>query len=264
MEETTQSLNENFLKTIENSYNTWVQVGGTSTKPAKLKSLHGTIATDIERLLGDNYIAFSMGHGDDKEITIDGATYGKKADIAIQDKRTKKFVAIIEVKYVMQNYKQNAVNYFEGMRGATENIRLSGIPCFQIFIAPDRLPYFTNDKNKGKIIKHWEEFSEKNAEKYIKMSTFNPDKVFGVPDSTLLYITHLTNEIDDQTVTTLEEYLNFYRNNTPKMELSKKEFTGFNPKGSVIHNDYEKFLNKVCEIISSEKYADFDITQYKI
>ena len=119
-------------------------------------------------------------------------------------------------------------------------------------------------KNKGKIIKHWEEFSEKNAEKYIKMSSFNPDKVFGVPDSTLLYITHLTNGIDDQTVTTLEEYLNFYRNNPPKMELSKKEFTGFNTKGSVIHNDYEKFLKKVCEIITSEKYADFDITQYKI
>jgi hypothetical protein len=48
------------------------------------------------------------------------------------------------------------------------------------------------------------------------------------------------------------------------MELSKKEFTGFNPKGAVIHNDYEKFLKKVCEIITSEKYAGFDINQYKI
>jgi hypothetical protein len=259
-----QSLNEKFLKTTEESYNIWVKVGGTSRTPAKLKPLHGTIAKDIERMLGDNYIAFSIGHGDEKEININGATHGKNADIAIQDKRTKKFVAIIEVKYVMQNYKQNAVNYFEGMRGATENIRLSGIPCFQVFIAPDRLPYFSNVKGKGKIIKHWEDFSGKNAEKYIRMSSFNPDKVFGVPDSTLLYITHLANGIDEQTVTTHKEYLNFYRNNTPKMELSKKEFTGFNPKGAVIHNDYEKFLKKVCEIITSEKYAGFDINQYKI
>ena len=259
-----QSLNEIFLKTIEESYITWVQVGGTSTTPAKLRPLHGRIAKDIERLLGDNYIAFSIGHGNGKEININGATHGKNADIAIQDKRTKKFVAIIEVKYVMQNYKQNAVNYFEGMRGATENIRLSGIPCFQVFIAPDRLPYFSNVEGKGKIIKHWEDFSGKNAEKYIKMSSFNPDKVFGVPDSTLLYITHLDNEVDEKNVTTHKEYLDFYRNNTPKMELSKKEFTGFNTNGSVILNDYEKFLKKVCETITSEKYADFDITQYKI
>jgi hypothetical protein len=260
-----QNLNQIFLETVENSFNTFINVGGTSRKPAKLKPLHGTIAKNIADMLGEDYIVMSQGYGKGKDAKLTGATHDKQIDIAIQNKHTKEFVAVIEVKYVMQNYKQNAINYFETMRGATENIRLTGVPCFQVFIVPDRLPYFTNNSDeKGKLIKHWEEFNGHNADKYIKLSNFNPDKVFGIPDNTLLYVVHITPEIDEQSVTTNKEYLEFYRNNTPTMELSKNVYPDFNPNGSVIYNDYEKFMNKVYNTIISKKYADFNINLYKI
>lgn len=251
--ETEKNLDENFLRMIGESYRTFINVGGSSRTTAKLKPLHGTIAKNIEDMLGEGYSVIAQGHGKGKEANIDGGFHAKNIDITIVNKHTQEVVAVIEVKYVMQNYKQNAINYFDNMVGETTNIRLSGIPCYQIVIVPDTLPYFKKDDVKGRIIKHWEKFNDHNSEKYIKLSHYDPKDVYGVPDSTLLYVVHVSPDVDEESVITKDEYLKFFRNNTPSMELSKNEYPGFNPDGSVIYNDYEKFINKIYHDVLTKK-----------
>lgn len=68
--------NEEFLSIIKQSFETYLTVG-TSRSTAKLKSLHGYIAKDLENLLGNEYSIQSQGYGDDKEGSIDGRYYPK-------------------------------------------------------------------------------------------------------------------------------------------------------------------------------------------
>ena len=89
--------NQQFLDIILTSFKEFIN-RGTSRSTAKLKPLHGAIATDIAQLLGDNYKVWSQGYGDDKEKSIDGRYINKKVDITIEDTRTSKPVAGIGVK----------------------------------------------------------------------------------------------------------------------------------------------------------------------
>lgn len=78
---------------------------GTSRSTAKLKSLHGEIALDLETLYGNEFTICSQGYGNDKEGCIEGRYYPKNVDITI--KKDDKPVAGYAVKFVMRNYSQN-------------------------------------------------------------------------------------------------------------------------------------------------------------
>lgn len=160
--------NQEFLKAVLSSFNRFIN-SGTSRSTDKLKPLHGAIARDIAERLGTDYIVKSQGYGDDKEAKIDGRYVDKAVDITILKRSTLKPVAGIAVKFVMQNYSQNSNNYFENMLGETANIRAAKCPYFQLFIIPDKLPYYSN----GGDFKHWEEFSDHNMAKYITLSSDN-------------------------------------------------------------------------------------------
>ena len=123
--------NEEFLEVIKKSFATYLSVG-TSRSTAKLKTLHGHIATDLENILGKEFTVRSQGYGNDKEGSIDGRYYPKNVDITIL--KNGKPVAGYAVKFVMRNYSQNSNNYFENMLGETANIRANSIPYFQVFI----------------------------------------------------------------------------------------------------------------------------------
>ena len=126
--------NAEFLKVISNSFCRFLRVK-TSRSPEKLKPLHGAIAADLSRRLGEGYHICSQGFGLGKEFTVRGRYVPKRVDITIfkQDK----VAAGVAVKFVMQNYSQNSNNYFENMLGETANIRAAGYPYFQIFIIQD-------------------------------------------------------------------------------------------------------------------------------
>ena len=229
--------NQEFLKAVSNSFHEFID-SGTSRSTAKLKPLHGAIASDIAAKLGNGFSVMAQGYGNDKESDIKGRYMDKKVDITILKGRKK--VAGIAVKFVMQNYAQNSNNYFENMLGETANLRSYGIPYFQIFIILDKLPYY----NKSKEIKRWETFTDHNVDKYLVLSQDNADVFFHTPNKSLIYVVHVP---DCKDVTTNEEYLEFYRSKDFTVETSKNKYQAFG--SAVILNNYEEFSNKVYHTI---------------
>lgn len=61
--------NEQFLEVIRNSFNTYLDVD-TSRSTAKLKTLHGSIASDLQEIFGEEYSISSQGFGADREESI--------------------------------------------------------------------------------------------------------------------------------------------------------------------------------------------------
>lgn len=225
--------NEGFLNAVCSSFKEFLSVG-TSRSTRKLKPLHGAIAEDIERRLGDGYTAVSQGWAEDREETISGRYIDKKVDIAIM--RGDEAVAGIGVKFVMQNYSQNSNNYFENMLGETANIRAGLHPYFQIFIVFDRMPYY----DRSKRIMSWETITEHNIEKYRILSEDNTYAFFHTPNKTLMYVVHIP---DNENLADQKEYIGFYSGRNFKVTLSDSVPDVFG--GGVILNDYERFASKV-------------------
>lgn len=176
--------NDDFLRVIKESFATYLAVG-TSRSTAKLKTLHGHIASDLEELLGEGFSIRSQGYGNDKEGSIDGRYYPKNVDITIL--KNNKPVAGYAVKFVMRNYSQNSNNYFENMLGETANIRANSIPYFQVFIIFEKVPYYEN----GGKFKKYDVISTHNLDKYLELSKDDPSVFFHTPDKTLVVLIKL-------------------------------------------------------------------------
>lgn len=118
--------NDELLATLKQAFDTFLRTGSRSNQ--KLKVLHPKIANDILLQLGAEYSARSLGIGDEKEALMPGRYFDKKVDITFYKGGLP--VAGLGVKMVMQNYAQNANNYFENMLGETANLRSNAIPYF--------------------------------------------------------------------------------------------------------------------------------------
>lgn len=245
--------NHKFLKVVTDSFKKFLESGSHSNE--KLKILHGAIAKDISDKLNrfsgfsktsERFRVSSLGFGDGKESDIQGRYIDKKVDITIVNKANGVVSAGIAVKFVMQNYFQNSNNYFENMLGETANIRCKGIPYFQIFIIPDKIPYYKKD---GKIEK-WECFSIGNSHKYEILASDNPDCYFHTPNKMLLFVVHIP-ELGKR-VSTKKDYVRSYFNRSGLM--LKETAMPYNTlrclqESSVIFNDYEKFIDKICHSV---------------
>lgn len=230
--------NQEFLTGVGNSFKKFLETGSRSNE--KLKILHGAIAKDLKERLGVGYSVCSLGIGDGKEEKLDGRYIDKVVDITI--KHRQKSVAGIGVKFVMQNYSQNSNNYFENMLGETANIRCANIPYFQIFIIPEKLPYY----NKQGLIQKWEEFTIHNATKYLTLSEDNIQTSIHTPTKTLLFVIHLP-EIN-QPIVDKTDYVHFYESKTDFIvSESNTQYGDFS--SAVIYNDYEDFIDKVVHYI---------------
>ena len=184
----------------------------------------------------------SLGFGDERESSIPGRYMEKKVDITIS--RGRKPVAGVAVKFVMQNYSQNSNNYFENMLGETANLRAGSIPYFQVFIIPDRIPYYRNDGTFSR----WENLSEHNIGKYLKMDSDNPAVFFHTPDKLLFYPIHLPDPMNDPS--TKEDYLNYYRTWLPMSHLQRADIA-FPENTNVLEREWEPFAEKVRHRILS-------------
>lgn len=232
--------NDDFLRTIETSFAAFLSCG-TSRSTQKLIPLHGAIARDMHERLGDGYWIQSQGYANGKEGTITGRYMDKKVDITIL--RHGIPVGGIAVKFVMQNFSQNANNYFENMLGETANIRSARCPYFQMFIIPDRLLHY----NKSNDIIGWEQFSGHYIRKYCILDKDDPSTSFHSPDKMLIYVIRLP---DIGNVTTKAEYLSRYEaivSNTPTGFASLVNVAQFSH--AVILNNYEQFAEKVYHSI---------------
>ena len=229
-----------FLNILTNSFKKFLTTGSRSNE--KLKILHGAIATDLQQRIGLEYGIQSLGYGDGREGVIDGRYIEKKADIPIT--RGDANVAGIAVKFVMQNYSQNSNNYFENMLGETANIRSKRIPYFQIFIIPDKMPYYDNKGN----LRKWETFTLHNVRKYLLLSRDDINVNAHTPTKTLLCVVHLP-DLKTQ-ITNKTEYINAYLGmNYMRIEVSNHDYGEFD--SSVVLNDYDKFMDKISHYILS-------------
>ena len=232
--------NHEFLEVLKQSFLVYLRTSARSNE--KLKVLHGAISYDIDSRLNEKkYTVASLGYGAGKEKTIDGRYINKAVDITISEKS--KAIAGIAVKFVMSNYSQNSNNYFENMLGETANIRSAKIPYFQVFVIPDKMPYF--DKS-GEITK-WETITAHNLDKYIKLSNDNIDNYMHTPNKTLVYIIHLDSTTPTR-IDTKDEYEDFYLNHSFSVRESNLKFSFGN---TIIYNDYEKFAEKTVHAIKS-------------
>lgn len=235
--------NEDFLRVIKESFARYLSVG-TSRSTAKLKTLHGHIASDLEELLGEGFSIRSQGYGNDKEGSIDGRYYPKNVDITIL--KNNKPVAGYAVKFVMRNYSQNSNNYFENMLGETANIRANSIPYFQVFIIFEKVPYYEN----GGKFKKYDVISTHNLDKYLELSKDDPSVFFHTPDKTLVVLIKLKEKALNYYFENSTDYADYYRsvlNDFDLMSYSTKINDPFND--SVIYNDYEDFINRTYHII---------------
>lgn len=230
--------NREFLKVIGDSFKKFLETGSRSNE--KLKILHGAIAKDLKKRLGKEYSIQSLGFGDGKETKIGGHYIEKAVDITILKDGEPK--AGIGVKFVMQNYSQNSNNYFENMLGETANIRCASIPYFQIFIIPDKLPYYKNDGTFQK----WEEFTVHNSEKYLTLSRDNIQTSIHTPTKTLLFVIHLPDVKGN--VRDRKDYVNYY-SNCDDMCVSESQEQYGHFSSAVIYNDYDVFASKVSHYI---------------
>lgn len=232
--------NIQFLEIIKKSFLTFLNTGSRSN--AKLKILHGAIANDLSQRLGSDFTIKSLGFANDKEGKIQGRYINKNVDITIY--KDDKPIAGIGVKFVMQNYAQNSNNYFENMLGETANIRSNNIPYFQIFIIPEKLPYY----KQGGVFGKWETFSTHHIKKYLTLSFDKTEISIHTPSKSLIYIIQLP-DITNSFVKN-SEYNDFYKNlSNFDLSISKTDFGTLGD--NVILNDYEHFIEKVKHRILS-------------
>ncbi len=229
-----------FLSVLAQSFKAFLASGSRSN--AKLKILHGAIAKHLKEILGDEYNVQSLGFQEGAEAKIKGRYIAKNIDISI--KKGENTVAGIGIKFIMQNYVQNSNNYFENMLGETANIRANKIPYFQIFIIPDKIPYYLSNG----IFQKWETFSEHNSSKYMTLSNDNTDFFIHTPNKTLLYVINLPNIA--ATINNKQDYCNFY-NNLPQINITKTTMNYGIFNNAVIFNEYELFIKKICHYIQS-------------
>lgn len=230
--------NEQFLEVIRDSFRTYLEVN-TSRSTAKLKTLHGHIARDLQALFGPEYLIESQGYGNDKEGSIQGRYYAKNVDITVS-KRGKP-VAGYAVKFVMRNYSQNSNNYFENMLGETANIRSNSVPYFQIFIIFEKVPYYKN----GGAFQKYDEISAHDLGKYFALSKDNPDTYFHTPDKTLIVLLHLKEQSPNHVFLDSKDYAAYYRSVIDDPDLltySSKVSDTFD--SSVMLNDYADFIRR--------------------
>jgi hypothetical protein len=224
--------NEEFLDCIKRAFVKFLETSSRSNE--KLKILHGAIAKDLYQQLGKNYIVQALGHNKGKEGIINGRYINKAVDITILNKDRQ--LAGIAVKFVMQNYAQNANNYFENMLGETANIQSLHIPYFQIFIIPEKLPYY---KQSGKFDK-WEYFSSAHRRKYRILSTDDCATWVHTPAKTLLYVIKFP-EIGNPE--NKSDYINKYQELNEANDLNIDAASIAETFGSgLICNDYETFM----------------------
>lgn len=230
--------NQEFLEVIKKSFEKYLETGARSNE--KLVILHGNIAKHLSEKLGKDYIIHSLGFDDSKEINMVGRYMDKKVDIGIE--KNGEVIAAIALKFIMSNYSQNSNNYFENMLGETANIRSKGKPYFQIIIMPSKIPYF---KKEGRI-SHYDSITAHNLSKYIKLSNDDVERYMHVPNKTLLYLVDFP--INKETIAR-HDYYEYYRDNCDYHVKENKTVYEFG--NSFIYNNYNKFIDQICDCILS-------------
>lgn len=232
--------NENLIEHIEKSFKVFTKAGSRSDK--KLHPLHGGIANDIMQVLtdlgmADDITVYAKGYGNNKEKKVHGVFKDKNIDITFCYKE--KPIFCINVKSIQQNYKQNGGNYFENMIGEIVNLVLDKMPLFQVFILPNKIPYFMGNKKFRK----WEYVNKHAMEQYINYS--NLKNTFISPS--VLVFNYNLNDMPSNPIDS-DEYKSFYSDNIAITKCDERENDGWGD--NCFFNDYSNFIKEAVKVIT--------------
>ena len=138
------SIEQRFLVAMKASYQK-VQDHGVRS-PEKTKVLHGWVQEELRRELGGEYNFTGQTPSSGKEAKVAGRYYEKKVDILVD--RGGQELGVISIKFVISNYWQNSINYFEQQIGETANLRRKNIVYGNLFCVTRPIPY---KKRSGEI-----------------------------------------------------------------------------------------------------------------
>lgn len=134
-----------FKKTIQNAYSAYKTYGCRSNKKTKI----------IHEYIKDHINKSSCGLYAKTEVKVSCSNHSgtKRHDIVVYTKKNNKMMAIIPVKFIMSNFKQNKNNYLENLVGECYLTKQSnpGIKIIPINIIFNQMPYFTKNKKIKKI-----------------------------------------------------------------------------------------------------------------
>lgn len=90
---------------------------------------------ELRRELGDAYALTGQSPVSASEASVEGMYYGKNVDVLVS--RDGQELGVVSVKFVITNYWQNSVNYFEQQVGETANLRRRNIVYGNLFCVTD-------------------------------------------------------------------------------------------------------------------------------
>ena len=154
-------LESRFVTAMDQSYQKVLDHGPYSNE--KTKVLHGWVQDELRRKLGDDYAYTGQTPTRSKEATVSGSYYDKKVDVLVS--RDGQELGVVSVKFVISNYWQNSVNYFEQQIGETANLRRRNIVYGNLFCVTNPIPY---KKRSGEISK-LEKLRERDVQRYVKL-----------------------------------------------------------------------------------------------
>lgn len=229
---------QKILYVLKDSYYEYLESGSRSNK--KLKILHGAIANDLKNQLSKEYQIFSLSQNDSHEIKVKGKYYDKTVDIAIQ--KNNQIIACVGIKFIMQNYAQNANNYFENLIGETTNIQLSGVPYFNMLFLQEKIPYF----NSNGEIKKFEKITAKILQKYFLLYEKQQSQHYHVPK--MFFIGLLKNNV--MNLNEIKHKTQFKDCFLRQKETFVFDWKSFESKSQkIIINEYELFINKLIKLV---------------
>ena len=152
----TRLMNEqiSFLTMIQQSYSKYLQT--TSRSSGKVNIIHTWIKDQLSSFYDDSRYVLST----DTFIPACNARGSKNTDIVVYDKKLKKYILGVCVKYICSSYKKNKNNYLEGAIGEATTIKMAnpGIKLISFNIFPSECPLYDKYGN----IKKFESISYDN------------------------------------------------------------------------------------------------------
>ncbi len=215
----------------------------------KVDLIHGQIARDIQKELGNNFQIITK-ETTGKEEKIKGIYMEKRVDIVV--KQNEKIIAGIGIKNPLNSFFKNKNNYFENMLGETANIKSNNILYFQIMILPHKIPDWKKENGKG-IFKKMDIIDRNKLMSYIKMSHLDTQNVLHLPEKMLiLIIEDNINNSFEKIGGTKKEYRELFINKIDKIELGFKKIYINDIGKALIINEYTKYIEKICNIIKKQ------------
>lgn len=248
-------MNTEFNKKLLESYQSYATSDKDGARSnAKLKPVHGYIASSINNKTNGEYHILAQGFGEDKEKTVNGTYYNKNVDITVSklNNGIEKDIAGVEVKIFASSIGKNSVNYIENCMGATANLQSDGFSVAQFVVAPTYSTWY----NKQGILTKVEHLSEHNIRKYFNLDTINMNNAYHKPN--LLYfglidtgnysflMQNIGKKLDK---TALLNSYNITSANYDNLPYTPEIKDWLKKRG-----DYDNFINAFCGLVKYKEY----------